>query len=48
MGSSKTRKSWQEKLADSKDLPRVEKITGKMSKRWGNGHSGYPGSDRSG
>jgi len=37
MGSSKTRKSWQEKLVDSKDLPRVEKITGKMSKRWGTG-----------
>ena len=37
MGSSKTRKSWQEKLVDSKDLPRVEKITGKMSKRWETG-----------
>ncbi len=31
------RKSWQEKLADDKDLPRVEKITDKMSKRWGGG-----------
>ena len=31
------RKSWQEKLADSKDLPRVEPITDKMSKRWGTG-----------
>ncbi len=31
------RKSWQEKLADDKDLPRVEKITDKMSKRWGEG-----------
>ena len=31
------RKSWREKLADSKDLPRVEKITEKMSKRWGSG-----------
>ena len=31
------RKSWQEKLADSKDLPRVEAITEKMSKRWGTG-----------
>jgi len=31
------KKSWREKLADSKDLPRVEKITGKMSKRWGSG-----------
>ena len=33
----KTRKTWQEKLADSKDLPRVVEITGKMSKRWGTG-----------
>jgi len=33
----KTRKSWQEKLADSKGLPKVEKITDKMSKRWGAG-----------
>jgi hypothetical protein len=32
-----TRKSYREKLADSKDLPRVEPITGKMSKRWGTG-----------
>ena len=33
----KTRKSWQEKLADSKGLPKVEEITDKMSKRWGTG-----------
>lgn len=31
------RKSWQEKLADDKDLPRVVEITGKMSQRWGTG-----------
>ena len=31
------KKSWTEKLADSKDLPKVEKITEKMSKRWGAG-----------
>jgi alkylated DNA nucleotide flippase Atl1 len=31
------RKSWSEKLRDSKDLPRVEEITDKMSKRWGSG-----------
>ena len=38
MGSkSKPRKSWREKLADSKDLPKVEKITEKMSRRWGTG-----------
>ncbi|MHC4069215.1 MAG: MGMT family protein [Planctomycetota bacterium] len=29
--------SWQEKLADSKDLPRVGKIDEKKSKRWGTG-----------
>lgn len=34
---AKTKKSWQEKLADSKGLPMVEKITEKMSKRWGTG-----------
>jgi len=31
------KKSWSEKLRDSKGLPKVEKITGKMSKRWGTG-----------
>ena len=31
----KFRKSWQEKLADSKDLPKIVTITDKMSKRWG-------------
>jgi hypothetical protein len=31
------RKSWSEKLQDSKNLPRVERITDKMSKRWGTG-----------
>jgi hypothetical protein len=33
----KLRLSWRAKLADSKDLPRVEPITGKMSTRWGTG-----------
>ena len=33
----KKRTSWQEKLADSKDLPRVETIDEKKSKRWGKG-----------
>jgi len=33
----KMRKSWREKLADDKDLPRVVEITDKMSKRWGTG-----------
>ena len=31
------RKSWREKLQDSKGLPKVERITEKMSKRWGTG-----------
>lgn len=31
------RKSWREKLADSKDLPRVEEIDQSKSKRWGAG-----------
>jgi alkylated DNA nucleotide flippase Atl1 len=33
----KARKSWTEKLHDSKDLPRVEPITERMSQRWGTG-----------
>lgn len=31
------KKSWSEKLRDKKGLPKVEKITPKMSKRWGTG-----------
>jgi 6-O-methylguanine DNA methyltransferase, DNA binding domain len=31
------RKSWREKLADSKGLPKTGKIEGKMSTRWGTG-----------
>jgi len=31
------RKSWSEKLKDSRGLPKVQKITGKMSRRWGTG-----------
>lgn len=31
------RKSWREKLADNKDLPRVGRIEGKMTRRWGTG-----------
>ncbi len=37
MGKPKPRKSWQEKLADSKGLPMVQEISGGMSKRWGTG-----------
>ncbi|MGA2242881.1 MAG: hypothetical protein ABSH11_12720 [Verrucomicrobiota bacterium] len=31
------KKSWREKLADNKGLPRIGKVTGKMTKRWGTG-----------
>ena len=31
------KKSWCEKLQDNKNLPKVEEITDKMSKRWGTG-----------
>ena len=34
---SKTRKSWQEKLMDSKGLPKIGVIAGKMTRRWGEG-----------
>jgi hypothetical protein len=33
----KTKKSWREKLADDKGLPKVGKIEGKMTRRWGTG-----------
>jgi len=33
----KSKKSWCEKLADDKGLPRVCKVTGRLSKRWGAG-----------
>lgn len=33
----KPKKSWREKLMDSKGLPRVAEVTGKMSRRWGEG-----------
>jgi alkylated DNA nucleotide flippase Atl1 len=41
MGKKRT---WCEKLQDSKDLPRVEKITERMSKRWGTGALVIPAS----
>jgi len=31
------KKSWREKLADDKDLPKVVSITGRMQARWGRG-----------
>ena len=33
----RTKKSWREKLADDKGLPKVCKVTGRMTKRWGTG-----------
>jgi 6-O-methylguanine DNA methyltransferase, DNA binding domain len=37
MSAKYVRKSWREKLADSKGLPKVGKVTGRMTKRWGTG-----------
>ena len=34
---AKLRKSWREKLADDKGMPKVVEINDKMSKRWGTG-----------
>jgi hypothetical protein len=36
------RKTWREKLADDKDLPKVVPITGKMKARWGRGTVAIP------
>jgi hypothetical protein len=33
----KPKRSWREKLADDKGLPKVARVTAKMSKRWGEG-----------
>jgi alkylated DNA nucleotide flippase Atl1 len=33
----KPKKNWREKLADDKDLPKVCEVTGKLTKRWGEG-----------
>jgi alkylated DNA nucleotide flippase Atl1 len=33
----KAKKSWREKLAESKGLPSIQEVTGKMSHRWGTG-----------
>ncbi len=38
----KPKKSWKEKLNDRKNLPKVVKIEGKMSKRWGTGTCAIP------
>lgn len=34
---AKLKKSWREKLADDKDMPKVVEVNEKMSKRWGEG-----------
>jgi alkylated DNA nucleotide flippase Atl1 len=36
------RKTWREKLVDSKDLPKVVPITGRMTARWGSGTVAIP------
>jgi len=36
------RKTWREKLADDKDLPKIIPITGRMSRRWGTGNCAIP------
>jgi 6-O-methylguanine DNA methyltransferase, DNA binding domain len=36
-GKSYKRKSWREKLADSKGLPKVGQVTGRMTAKWGAG-----------
>ena len=38
----KPKKSWREKLADDKDLPKVGEVTGKLTKRWGEGRFVIP------
>lgn len=34
---SRAKKSWRDKLADDKGLPKVGKTSGRLSKRWGEG-----------
>src|SRR5215472_4054299 len=38
----KQKKTWREKLMDSKGLPKVARVTGEMSKRWGTGKMVIP------
>lgn len=40
--SRRPKKSWREKLADDKGLPKVIPIEGKLSKRWGEGTCAIP------
>jgi hypothetical protein len=39
---AKLKTSWREKLADDKDLPRIEVVTPKMSQKWGKGRFVIP------
>jgi len=41
-GNPGTKKSWQRKLNDSKDLPKVVKIPDRMAERWGAGTLAIP------
>ena len=34
---AKLKKTWREKLLDSKDMPKVVEVSEQMSKRWGTG-----------
>ena len=34
---ARLRKSWREKLHDSRDMPKVVEVTPQMSQRWGTG-----------
>jgi hypothetical protein len=36
------KKTWREKLADDKDLPKICEVAGKLSKRWGPGRFVIP------
>ena len=36
------KKTWREKLADDKNLPKVIPIEGRLSKRWGEGTCAIP------
>jgi len=38
----KTKKTWKEKLLDSKDLPKVVKLKGKAELKWGHGTIAIP------
>ncbi|MFO1488822.1 MAG: MGMT family protein [Verrucomicrobiota bacterium] len=38
----RTKKSWREKLADNKGLPKVAAVSGKMTRRWGTGKMVVP------